>query len=284
MVSRRRPFHFGPRRTKIQAYTSDEDIQVLKALFLLMALTTARAQSPAFEVASIKPSDPATPIAIHRSGYRIATTSTSLLFLITWAYDIHADRVYGKSSWLDSTRFDIMANAPQDNRPAPPRQPGQPTELQQMMQALLADRFGLVLHRETRELPMYALIAAKGGPRLHLSETPAVFGQTPFNMPGGGRLIGTQVSAEMLAKVLSNQLDRSVQDQTGLKGVFDFKLEWEPDPPSTRPDGMPASADPRAGSSLFTAIQEQLGLKLDSRKGPVEVLVIDHIENTPTKN
>jgi uncharacterized protein (TIGR03435 family) len=153
-----------------------------------------------------------------------------------------------------------------------------------MMQALLADRFGLVIHRETRELPMYALVVAKGGPRIRLTETPAIFGQTPFSMPSRGHLIGTQVSAEMLAKALSNQLGRSVQDQTGLKGVFDFRLEWEPDASPAHPDGMPAPADPRAGSSLFTAIQEQLGLKLDSRKGPVGVLVIDHIENTPTKN
>jgi uncharacterized protein (TIGR03435 family) len=109
-------------------------------------------------------------------------------------------------------------------------------------------------------------------------------GQTPFSMPGSGRLIGVQVSAEMLAKVLSDQLSRSVQDQTGLKGVFDFKLEWEPDASSTGPDGVRTPPDLGAGSSLFTAIQEQLGLKLEARKGPVEVLVIDHIESAPTEN
>jgi len=109
-------------------------------------------------------------------------------------------------------------------------------------------------------------------------------GQTPFSMPGQGRLIGTQVSAEMLAKVLSDQLSRSVQDQTGLKGVFDFRLEWEPDASSALPDDLSTPADPRTGSSLFTAIQEQLGLKMEARKGPVEVLVIDHIERAPTEN
>ena len=88
----------------------------------------------------------------------------------------------------------------------------------------------------------------------------------------------------MLAKVLSDQLGRSVQDQTGLKGVFDFKLEWEPEVSSTRADGLPTAPDLRGGSSLFTAIQEQLGLKLEARKGPVEVLVIDHIESAPTEN
>ena len=255
----------------------------MKSAFLVAALAVAYAQSPAFEVASIRPSDPAGTVAIRRSGYRIATTSTSLQFLITWAYDVHSDRLYGKPNWLDSVRYDIVANAPQDNPPAP-RRPGQPTELQVMMQALLAERFRLIIHRETRELPMYALVVTKGGPKFRLTEAPAVMGQTPFSMPGQGRLIGTQVSAEMLAKVLSDQLSRSVQDQTGLKGVFDFRLEWEPDASSARPDDLSTPADPRTGSSLFTAIQEHLGLKMEARKAPVEVLVIDHIERAPTEN
>jgi uncharacterized protein (TIGR03435 family) len=256
----------------------------MKTLFLLAWAAAACAQTPAFEVASIKPSDAGGTIAIRRSGYRIATTSTSLLFLITWAFDIHRDRVYGKPSWLDSVRYDVIANAEQDNRPAAPRLAGQPSELQRMMQSLLAERFKLVIHRETRELPMYALVVAKGGAKFRLSEAPAVMGQTPFSMPGRGRLLGTGVSAEMLAKVLSDQAGRSVQDKTGLDGVFDFKLEWEPDASPAGPDAVPAPTDLRAGSSLFTAIQEQLGLKLEARKGPVEVLVIDHIESSPTEN
>lgn len=243
------------------------------------------AAPPAFEVASIKPSDPAATIAIRRSGHRISTTSTSLLFLITWAYDVESDRVYGKPKWLDTVHYDVLASAGQDDRPEPPLVPGQPTELQQMMQTLLAERFKLAVHRETRELSRYALVVAKGGPKVHLTEVPAVMGQNPFRVPALGRLIGTQVSAEMLAKALSGFLGRSVLDETGLKGVFDFKLEWEPDPPSTAPNGVaPVSANLRGGSSLSTAIQEQLGLKLESRKGTVEVLVIDRIEATPTEN
>jgi uncharacterized protein (TIGR03435 family) len=147
-----------------------------------------------------------------------------------------------------------------------------------MMQALLAERFKLAVHRETRELPMYALVVAKGGHKIHLVEAPAVFGQTPFSMPAPGRLVGTQVTAEMLAKVLSDQLGRSVQDSTGLRGAFDFKLEWQPDSSDPQLDTRAVSA------SLFTALQEQLGLKLEARKGPVEILVIDHIENTPIEN
>ena len=256
----------------------------MRSVFLLVALAAAYAQPPAFEVASIKPSDAAGTVSIRRSGYRITTTSTSLEFLITWAYDVHRDRLLGKPSWLDSVRYDVTANAPQGNRSAPLRLPGQPTELQQMMQALLAERFKLVIHRETRQLPIYALVVANGGAKIRLTGAPAVMGQTPFSMPNRGRLIGTQVSAEMLAKVLSDQLSRSVQDQTGLKGVFDFKLEWEPDGLSTPANDLPAPAGLSAGASLFTAIQEQLGLKLEGRKGPVEVLVVDHIERTPTEN
>jgi uncharacterized protein (TIGR03435 family) len=101
-------------------------------------------------------------------------------------------------------------------------------------------------------------------------------------MPGRGSLAGTQVSTEMLTKVLSSQVHRSVQDYTGLKGVFDFKLEWEPDAATLYENlTTPGLA---TGSSLFTAIQEQLGLKLEARKGFVEVLVIDHIESAPTEN
>jgi uncharacterized protein (TIGR03435 family) len=109
--------------------------------------------------------------------------------------------------------------------------------------------------------------------------------QNPFSMPGRGHLIGTKVTAEMLAKALSDQLSRSVQDQTALKGVFDFTLEWEPDAQPDDADDAPApSAGVRTGSSLFSAIQEQLGLKLEPRKGQVEVFVVDHIERTPTEN
>ena len=238
----------------------------------------------AFEVASIKPSGPTQPIAFRRSGYRVATTGTSLEWLITWSYDVYSDHIYGKPQWLDSVRYDIVANGPQESEAAV-RRSGQISPLQQMMQARLAERFKLVGHRETRELPMYALVVARSGLKVRLTEAPGIMGQNPFSMPGRGRLIGTGVSAEMLAKVLSNQLGRSVQDQTGLRGIFDFKLEWAPDPQTGGAEGAPPEpVDLRTGRSLFSAIQEQLGLKLEARKGTVEVLVIDHIERTPTEN
>jgi len=249
----------------------------IAACVLVLGACLARAQGPTFDVASIKPSDPAAKIAINRSGYHLATTGTSLLFLITWAYDVHPERVLGQPKWLDSVRYDIIANAPQ--RELIPRQANEPTMLQKMTQALLAERFKLVLHKETRELPMYALVVAKDGPKVHLAPPPESTNQNPFNMPGAGNLVGTQVSADMLAKVLANQLGRSVVDETGLKGVFDFKLVWLPD------NASPEAATMMAGrGSLLTVVQEQLGLKLEGRKGKVEVLVIDHIESVPTEN
>ncbi len=234
--------------------------------------------APAFEVASIRPSDPASRISIGRSGDRLNTSNTSLETLITWAYDIRSDRLFGKPKWLDSVHYDVVAKAGATLTPG---------LLQRMMQSLLATRFRLAIHRETRELPMYAMVVAKNGARVQLTEASGSAGQNPFNMTTGGRLTGSQVTAAMLANVLSNQIGRSVQDQTGLKGVFDFKLEWEPDTEaqSTGVDGAPApSTDARTGPSIFTAIEEQLGLKLEPRKGPVEVIVIDQIESAPTAN
>ena len=251
--------------------------------FVLIAALMAYAEPPAFEIASIKPSDPDTTVGIRRSGHQIATHGTSLLFLITWAYGIQRDRVYGNPKWLDSVRYDIAANAPDDKPFRSPRMPGQPTALQQMMQQLLADRFKLIIHHDTKERSIYALVVAKGGPKIRLTAAPDAIGQTPFSMPNPGVLIGTQVSTEMLAKTLSDQLGRSVQDRTALAGVFDFTLEWDPDMLSTRSDDVPP---PNLGarSSLFTALPEQLGLKLEVRKSPVDVIVVDHIERTPTGN
>jgi len=225
-----------------------------------------------FEVASIKPADPTRPIAIRRSGNHFNTINTSLEFLITWAYDIHSERLYGKPKWLDLEHWDILANSSKEDWP-------EQIPLRSMMQALLAERFKLAVHRETRELPMYLLTVAKGGVKVPLREHSGDGPQNPFRMPGVGQLIGTEVTAEMLAKVLANQLGRSVQDGTGLKGVFDFKLEWAPE------TVQPMMAESmRSRASLFTAIEEQLGLKLEARKGPVEVVVIDHVENKPTEN
>ena len=249
---------------------------ILLALGASFAFGQPPAAPPAFEVASIKPSDPASSMAIHRSGQHIAFTKASLLYLITWAYDMHDDRIYGKPGWLDSVQYDIVANAPADWKLEPV--PGKLSPLQVMMQTLLAERFKLAVHRETKRFPIYALVVAKGGPKFQLRDPPEEYGQNPFAGTGRGRIVGTEIDANMLANVLSQRAGRTVEDQTGLKGAFDCKLEWEPEAPPGD------NAAPRTGPSLFTAIQEQLGLKLEPLRGEVEVLVIDHIEKTPTEN
>ncbi len=257
------------------------------ATLALVVASAAYAQSESaskFEVAAIKPSDPLATISFQRSGNRIVSTGTSIEWLIVWAYDIPGDRIYGKPAWLDSVRFDITANA-EPAVLAVTRKPGELSMLQQMMQGLLRDRFHLALHKDTRERPVYTMIAAPGGLKVHAADPNIPTGHSPFAMEGRGRLSGTHVTAEMLAKVLSSNLGQSVVDDTGFKDFFDFRLEWEPDTES-RPGGDAALPldDVRRGSSIFRALQEQLGLKLEARKAPVEVLVIDRVDRAPSEN
>lgn len=227
---------------------------------------------PAFEVASIKLSDTTSPVGIRRlPGGRFVTSNASLRLLITWTYDIGDERLVGAPGWLDSARFDVAAKAPSES----------PTldELHSMMKSLLADRFRLRVHTETKDLPMYTLDADRNGAKVHLLDAPLAVNHDPFKMTESGRLAGTSVTVGMLAKVLTNQLGHYVRDNTGFKGVFDFTLEWRPDSASSSdsPD-----ADTRA--SIFTSIREQLGFRLTSGRAPVEVIAIEHVENHPTDN
>ena len=128
------------------------------------------------------------------------------------------------------------------------------------------------------------MVVDKNGPKVHAEELTGPVGQNPFGMTASGHFTGTKVSADMLAKVLTDQIGRFVEDRTELKGRFDFTLDWTPDT-SVQLDGPPtASAESRNRPSIFTSIREQLCFRLDARKGPVEVVVIDRVENTPTEN
>jgi uncharacterized protein (TIGR03435 family) len=163
---------------------------------------------------------------------------------------------------LGDDKFDIAASQPSGSPPG---------QILTMLQALLADRFGLVVHREPKLLSGYALVPGKKPPTLH--EKPSGAGT---NTSGGrGTLKGTNISMAYLADFLSRELDQPVQDQTGLPGVFDVSLEWSPDQANPAPDRP---------SSIFTAVQEQLGLKLQPQKVTVNVLVVDHAERVPTEN
>jgi uncharacterized protein (TIGR03435 family) len=217
---------------------------------------------PKFEAAVIKLTDPQSPVA---GGTRFAsnrfTATGSVQALVQLAYGVQEFQISGGPKWLNSDKFNIDAR---------PERTADRAEMKRMLQALLADRFKVVLHTETREIPVYALLRAKNGVKVQ-----KVKDGTTSMTSGRGRLSG-KMSMSDFARALVPTLGRTVLDRTGIAGVFEIKLEWMPD------EAVPTVSD-ASGPSLFTALQEQLGLRLQSTKGPVEVLVIDHAEK-PSEN
>jgi uncharacterized protein (TIGR03435 family) len=178
-----------------------------------------------------------------------------LFELIMNAWGLNREQIVGGPNWLETAGWDIDARFPAGARPA---------QAPQMMQAMLADRFRLVTHPETRTLPIYELTVARGGPKLHESDGSG-------GMSAGARLIRYKSGTmSELASQLSSYVGRQVIDRTGLTGKYAIDLSFAPVDP-----GAPADD---AGPSLFQALQDQAGLKLESTRGPVEVLVIDHAE------
>lgn len=319
-----------------------------------------------FEVATVKPTAPQGPGRMMmgmRGGPgsgdpgRITYDNLSLRDLMTIAYSVKRSQITGEPSWLDSERFDITAKVP----------PGATKdEARVMLQNLLADRFKLTLHREKKEMSMYALVVGKNGPKLKESaaapdgepkdngeppppppppmggrdrmamgkdgcpEPPPQMGNRPMNIMmftnGAACMVATSQTMSGLADMLSNQFDRPVTDMTGLQGKYDFHLRFDPSSLGSGRGGMMIMAGPPPGAmgagggpgpaggggqvagggpgrdeaggrgpvtmaepletppTIFAALQEQLGLKLEPRKGPADLLVIDHIEKTPTEN
>jgi uncharacterized protein (TIGR03435 family) len=234
---------------------------------------------PKFEVASIKPADP------NVRGFRIQTdpggryiaTGVTVKFLITQAYGVRNFQVSGAPGWTDSARYDINAKGEI-------RIEDKPGQMDLMLQDLLADRFHLKLTREAKEMPIFALVLAKSGAKLKESTV----GEDGRRMQTGrGRIEVQGIDMASLANMLSQQLGRTVVDKTGLTGNYDFKLEWTPDlgqPQGPKEIGGAETAPPDSpGPTIFTALQEQLGLKLESTKGPVEILVIERVEK-PSEN
>jgi uncharacterized protein (TIGR03435 family) len=242
-------------------------------VFITSVLALAQtAERPAFEVASMKANHSGgTSTHSDRDNNRLNIVNMTLKRYIGRAYSVREDQIVGPG-WLDTERFDLVAKSE-----------FVPTAEQVglMLQALLAERFKLALHRESREGHVYAMMAAKGGLKV---KPVAPTGDSSTNSTRG-TLDGKQVSMDRLAKALSQVLGLDVVDQTGVAGVFDVKLAWDPASTALSPD-TPAEARPArdSGPSIFTALQEQLGLKLESRKMPVEILVIDHVERVPTEN
>jgi uncharacterized protein (TIGR03435 family) len=232
-----------------------------------------------FEVATIKPSVPDRPGKLFTvRGRQVLTVNTTVTDLVVFAYDLHARQVSGGPAWMESEKFDVTGQPEAQGIPAIP-------QLRAMIRQLLTDRFKLTFHRETREVPIYALVVASGGPKLARNDS------NPNGLPsllfkGLGVLPALNATMGELAGVMQSAvLDRPVVDRTGITGRYDFTLTWTPDESQFASMGVrvpPPSPDATA-PGLFTAFQEQLGLRMESTRGPVEVLVIDGVEK-PSEN
>ena len=247
-----------------------------------------------FDAASVKPSDP-----MGRGQFQIDPGGTldlravTLRLMILWAYDIRDFQLSGGPGWTDSLRYDVMARTARNelesgaaSKAAATEQGNSVTDpIRLRLQALLADRFQLKLHREMKEFASYALVVGKNGPKMKENDSAA----RGWMQWGVGRLKGTHVDMRFLCVHLSRQVDRTVVDETGLSGSYDFELNWIPD---SRPARLPSAPDgqtppvrdgesapaPSGGPSIFTAIQEQLGLKLEAKKGLVAFYTIERAE------
>jgi uncharacterized protein (TIGR03435 family) len=232
------------------------------ALAAIVSLLPIAARSQAFEVASIKPNHSGSGSSGDNTAHgRLTVTNDSLKDLMQLAFGVKDFQIEGGPGWIATERYDIVATT---------GKAGDLTEaeLRPMLQALLADRFALKFHRETKQITVYSLVVAKNGPKL--TEHMGGGDNSNSNTSGGAEkrtMTVTNGNMTRLARNLERQVGRIVTDNTGLTGAYDYKLEWAP-------DQSPDTSLP----SLFTALQEQLGLRLDSGKGPAEIIVIDSVE------
>jgi uncharacterized protein (TIGR03435 family) len=240
------------------------------------------AQSITFEVASIRldRSDTgAASFGFGAKGNRFTASNVPLKMLIGYAYGIRQEDIFDAPAWLGSEHYDIEAEVSEAD--ADWLHKLSPEKQMLLLKPLLEDRCSLRVHRETRMLPVYALVVARNGPKIK-EAYPGETYPDGFKAPDGvarpgtfsmspGQLIFQALPISRLAEMLSRPLDTRVVDKTSLAGKYDFTLRWAPD------------ENPASGPSIFTAIQEQLGLRLESAKLPVECLVIDHVER-PSPN
>lgn len=262
----------------------------LKSNVRMAALATCSVlllPAQSFEVASIKPNasnDHRVSIAMQPGG-RFVATGIPLRLLIGQAYNVRDFQITGGPDWVNNEAYDINAKG----------EPGAgdriaPDQLRAMLKNLLAERFGLKVKEETKEMPVYALVVGKNGSKLTPAATTEGAGPGQIRM-GRGQINAKGMPIEMLTRTLSQNLGRHVIDKTDLKGRFDIELQWTPEPGQAfGPFGGGAPPPPGAGApaestgpTIFTAVQEQLGLRLESTKGPVPMLVIESISK-PTEN
>jgi uncharacterized protein (TIGR03435 family) len=232
----------------------------------------AQEQPLAFEVATVRPAKDAEGMNNRRDPVQATWTNMPLASVIQSAYRLQPDQLIGGPSWIRSDRWDVIAKT---DRPATWEQQNR------MLQPLLADRFKLKVHWETRQLSQYRLLTTKGGPKVH-----PVRDEESNERPGGTRIGRGLIDAHAittaeLAGWLRSELGRPVVDSTGLTGKYDFKLQWVPDESQPNSEGETPPLD-ATEPSIFAAIRE-LGLKLQAIKGPAEVLVVDYAER-PSEN
>jgi uncharacterized protein (TIGR03435 family) len=238
---------------------------------------------PSFEVATIKPSKTAA------GGMRwighiptgLSVKNISVQSLVREAFGLEDDRILGAPGWVKEDRFDIEAKVAESDIPVLKNMTVD--QRRAMLGPLLEERFNLKFHFESRVLPFYALVIARGGSKMKEFTPPGNPAANGLRYLGRGHLEARGTSMEFVGQVLAQQLGRTVVDKTGLNGKYDFSLQWEPDDPfpnAGNDNGLPQDA---SSPSLITALQEQLGLKLEARKDQISVLVIDHIE-APSPN
>lgn len=232
-----------------------------------------------FEVASVKASAPDVPgmFLQPQPGGNLRITGATLKNLIAFAFNAREFAISGGPDWVNSDRFDIDASVGSS--------PGTPQQIRERLKALLAERFQLTIHNESKEQNVYALVIGKNGPKFHDAKPES----GPMIRKRGTTITGDGVGMQVLALNLATSLDRPVLDKTGLTGKYDFKLEWSldagtgPRPTAATTGGeVPVASDP-TGPSIFAALQEQLGLRLETQRAPAETLVIEHVSR-PSAN
>jgi uncharacterized protein (TIGR03435 family) len=252
----------------------------MKRIWLLAAMG-ALSEQPRFEVASIKSNPPggvSTGMVLFLPGGRLSAQQVLLRFFIQNAYDVRPFQILGAPDWINSAGYDIEAKAEENSNP---------DQMRLMMQSLLEDRFKMKVHRETRDLPVYELAAAKSGlklpePKEDSCASPCGRAVVRIGRTGGVQIRGGKIGMSELTRILTNLLGRTVIDKTGFTGIFDVQLGFALDDALAGLPHPPGPAEETSQPSVFVAVGE-LGLKLESAKGPVEMLVIDHVEK-PSAN
>lgn len=258
------------------------------SLFLLTSCLYAQsAQAPSYEVASVKidRGGPNRPVIWRETPDGLIVSSVTLELLIRQAYGIQSYQIERAPEWANQVEYDISAridDAESRHLRTLTKEQVQ-AERRLMLQALLADRFQLALHHETKEGPVYALAIAKNGPKFQ-EATPPARPEMPISM-GGGLLTFKDAPMSTLVRLIAQVIGRPVLDYTGLTGNYAFTLKWTPDEfdlPANTQQSDETSVEPN-GTSIFTVIQDQLGLKLEATKAPIDSLVIDHVSR-PSPN